>query len=194
MHNRCQTSLTRNFPGFVWGSAQLVGRFGDLRRHGVPRDGAARGSICTDIVRRCQLTLDVKGFAVLVTVGVLAAGAAPAQPPPTDLPHREAAGWLELEADQRAYRERVEPLDLRQERELETIERRQRNDLRALQLRQRRELDDDRRALRRRRQEADVDGIPMPPRPGVRRDDRRQYERQRLNRQLEQRWLPFGRR
>ena len=58
---------------------------------------------------------------------------------------REARGWLQLERDQQTYRERVEPLDLRDQRGLETIERSQRNDLRALQQRQRRERQTERR-------------------------------------------------
>jgi hypothetical protein len=121
-------------------------------------------------------------------------GLALAQPPATtaDQSRRDAAGWLELEADQRRYRDRVEPLDRRDERQLETIERRQALDLRVLQQRQRQALEQEQRTLRRRRQEAGADW--RPPRPansGF--DAQREQQRLRLDRQLEQYRLPFRR-
>ncbi|WP_462321819.1 hypothetical protein [Halochromatium sp.] len=54
---------------------------------------------------------------------------------------RSARSWLELEQAQRAYRDRVAPLDLKQHRQLEAIERSQQLDLRRLQQRNARELD-----------------------------------------------------
>jgi hypothetical protein len=46
-----------------------------------------------------------------------------------------ARGWLQLERDQQTYRDRVEPLDLRETRRLEAVERQQRLDLRAAEQR-----------------------------------------------------------
>ena len=54
---------------------------------------------------------------------------------------RDARGWLELEQEQRAYRDRVAPLDLKQQRQLEIIERSQRLDLRRMQQRDAREIE-----------------------------------------------------
>lgn len=54
---------------------------------------------------------------------------------------RAARSWLELEQEQRAYRNRVAPLDLKQHRQLEIIERSQQLDLRRLQQGNARELD-----------------------------------------------------
>jgi hypothetical protein len=102
---------------------------------------------------------------------------------------REARGWLQLERDQQTYRERVEPLDLRDQRGLETIERSQRNDLRALQQRQRRELQTERR-LNRPGHSADL------PRQIRRRDpflqQRQAVERKRLEIRMQQDRLPYG--
>lgn len=53
----------------------------------------------------------------------------------------DARGWLELEQEQRAYRDRVAPLDLKQQRQLEIIERSQRLDLRRIQQRDTREIE-----------------------------------------------------
>ena len=101
---------------------------------------------------------------------------------------REARGWLQLERDQQTYRERVEPLDLRDQRGLETIERSQRNDLRALQQRQRRELQAERR-LNRPGHSADL------PRQIPRRDpflqQRQTVERKRLEIRMQQDRLPY---
>ena len=101
---------------------------------------------------------------------------------------REARGWLQLERDQQTYRERVEPLDLRDQRGLETIERFQRNDLRALQQRQRRALQAERRSNRL-GQSADL------PRQIPRRDpflqQRQTVERKRLEIRMQQDRLPY---
>ncbi|MBK1702453.1 hypothetical protein [Thiococcus pfennigii] len=48
-----------------------------------------------------------------------------------------AAGWLELQRDQRVYRERVGPLSPREEADLRLLERRQGLDQQALEQRQR---------------------------------------------------------
>jgi hypothetical protein len=61
---------------------------------------------------------------------------------------REARGWLELDADQRGFRERVEPLAPADTRTLEQLEHRQRLDLRTLQQEQRREVRADERRAR----------------------------------------------
>jgi len=127
---------------------------------------------------------------VLLAIG----SAAAAGPVPPEQPHREATGWLELEQDQRQFRERIEPLDLRDERVLETIEGSQRIDLREVQQRQARDLEQQQRDLRRQRQQAAPTEVPPPARrtPGFR--QQRALERQRLERQMEQRRLPFDRR
>jgi hypothetical protein len=103
----------------------------------------------------------------------------------------DARGWLQLDLDQRAYRERVEPLDLQQQRRLEVIEREQRLDLRALQQRDARELE---QAARQRRLAPDHDlGVAIPRRDAAA-DIRRRAERHRDNIRREQLWLPFSRR
>ncbi|MCF7985213.1 MAG: hypothetical protein K9L70_12480 [Thiohalocapsa sp.] len=132
--------------------------------------------------------------AAAVAVCALAGADALAQPET----RREASDWLQLERDQRSYRERVEPLGLQEERRLEAIERGQRDDLRALQQRRQRELDSARRRSELPRQ---ADPSPSPtPRPSTavpRRDmfetHRRALERQRLHRRMQERVLPFER-
>ena len=98
---------------------------------------------------------------------------------------REARGWLELEQDQTSYRERVAPLDLREQRQLEVIERSQRNDLRALQQRQQREVQFERQSTRR-APNTDV------PRRDPFQPQRRAVERLRLRIQMQQDGLPYG--
>ncbi len=103
---------------------------------------------------------------------------------------REARGWLQLERDQETYRDRVEPLDLRDQRRLETIERSQRNELRALQQRQRRESQAESRSHRV-GQHRDL------PRQVPRREpflqQRQAVERKRLEIRMQQDRLPYGR-
>lgn len=179
--------------GFVGSDRQLASEPLSHGRQTAGRCGARRGLGCTDIVQRGTFTHAIRGLGPLALALSLLHGPAAAQAPLPDRPRRDAAGWLQLEADQRAYRERVEPLDLREERDLEIIERRQDNDLRALQQQQRRELEQDQRMLRLRRGQVDEGFAPPPPRQGTTTyEDRRAYERQRLDRQLEQRRLPFG--
>jgi hypothetical protein len=101
-------------------------------------------------------------------------------------PGDSGAGWLQLERDQRAYRERVAPLDLRERRDLSIIEREQRNALRATEQR-----------LRRREQLDDRDRVASPremPRRNGNSERRRALERQRLDLRMEQYRLPYGRR
>ncbi|MGB5830375.1 MAG: hypothetical protein WBG92_00050 [Thiohalocapsa sp.] len=99
---------------------------------------------------------------------------------------RAARGWLQLERDQITYRERVEPLDLREQRQLETIERSQRDDLRALQLQQQRELQRE-RSSKRRTPDAEV------PRRDPFLRQRQAVERKRLQIRNQQNGLPFDR-
>jgi hypothetical protein len=96
-----------------------------------------------------------------------------------------AAGWLQLERDQQRYRERVAPLDLREQRQLEIIERTQRNDLDAAQQRLRRseQLERGRRLLT---------PPPRVPRRDTGAERRRTIERLRLDLQLQQQRLPYG--
>jgi len=156
------------------------------------RERAAKGALRTVIVHGCRLHWLAWGCVVPLLGAGLCGPRAWAEPP-ADSSRREAAGWLQLERDQRSYRERVEPLDLREQRVLETIERRQRNDLRDLQQRQRRELETRQSELRRSRQQASPDSIPEPRRPGLGFEQQRQLDRQRLDRRMEQERLPFGR-
>ncbi len=114
-----------------------------------------------------------------------------------------ASGWLQLERDQRTFRERAGPLDLREQRELSVIERRQRTDLRALDQR----LDRAQRLDQRRDQrsdwpfgqgpEAGEAGTVTPPpalprRPGAGAQGQRALERERLQRRLREYRQPFG--
>jgi len=156
------------------------------------RERAAKGIPRTVIVHACRLHCLGWGFVGLL-LGVGLCGPRAWAEPPADPSRREAAGWLQLERDQRSYRERVEPLDLREQRVLETIERRQRNDVRDLQQRQRRELETRERELRRSRRQAGPEPIPEPRRPGLGVEQQRQLDRQRLDRRMEQERLPFGR-
>jgi hypothetical protein len=99
---------------------------------------------------------------------------------------RAAAGWLTLERDQRTYRERVAPLDLREQRDLSIIERRQRNDLRAIEQRRERSEHLERQPR--------VSRPPEVPRRQLDGAGRRDLERQRLDLRMEQYRQPFGRR
>ncbi len=98
-----------------------------------------------------------------------------------------ARGWLELEQEQRAYRDRVEPLDLQQQRELEIIERSQQLDLRRLQQRNVRDLD---RLERQRRLRPPSKAYNVPKRDAAA-DIRRRAERHRSMIRSQQRGLPF---
>jgi len=104
---------------------------------------------------------------------------------------REARGWIELEQNQRAYRDRVEPLGLKQQRQLETIERSQGVDLRALQQRDAREIE---RLERQQRiaPSSNLDHTRAPTRDAAA-DIRRRAERHRTNIRLQQEGLPFRR-
>ncbi|WP_295886710.1 hypothetical protein [uncultured Thiohalocapsa sp.] len=111
-----------------------------------------------------------------------------------------AAGWLQLERDQRTYRERAGPLDLRESRELSAVERRQRNDLRVLDQRLDRAQRLDRRLDEHRERgldpAADHPGVTRPPtmpRREAGMPSHRALERQRLQRRMRQERQPFGR-
>jgi hypothetical protein len=108
-----------------------------------------------------------------------------ATPQPSAAGDMRATGWLQLERDQRRYRERVEPLDPREERQLEVIERSQRDDLRAAQQRlERAERFDDRQQR--------MTPAPVVPRRDWGAERRRVIERKRLEVQMQQQGLPFG--
>jgi hypothetical protein len=107
---------------------------------------------------------------------------------PAAAEQRTASGWLQLERDQRTYRERVAPLDLQEQRELGVIERSQRNDLRALEQRV------DRAEQLDRRREAGPDRARPVPRRDYATQRRRALEQQRLDVQTQQQGLPYGRR
>ncbi|KAA6185788.1 hypothetical protein F2Q65_07240 [Thiohalocapsa marina] len=102
---------------------------------------------------------------------------------------REATGWLQLEQDQTAYRERIAPLDLRQRRQLDAVERQQRLEQRALQQRQARE-----RRLPRPDPGPTLDAPRQIPPGDHRADWRRASERLRLQQEIRRSQLPFGRR
>ena len=102
---------------------------------------------------------------------------------------RDARGWLELEQNQRAYRDRVAPLDLKQQRQLETIERSQQLDLRRLQQRNVRELDKLERQ-RRLTPPGNLDAYNVPKRDAAA-DIRRRAERHRSMIRSQQQGLPF---
>jgi hypothetical protein len=125
---------------------------------------------------------------VLCLTAVVCGPAAAAEP--------SAAGWLQLGRDQRTYRERAGPLDLRESRELSTVERRQRNDLRAVEQRLER---------RARQQPAPRTNAPLAepgtvtappdlPRRGTDMQESRALERERLQLRMRQQYRqPFGR-
>ncbi|MCF7978817.1 MAG: hypothetical protein K9L82_12520 [Chromatiaceae bacterium] len=105
---------------------------------------------------------------------------------------RAARGWIELEQDQRAYRHRVAPLDLKQQRQLETIERSQQLDLRALQQRNTRAIN---RAEHQQRIAPQTNlGADRGPARDTAADIRRRAERHRFNLRSQQEGLPFRRR
>lgn len=111
----------------------------------------------------------------------------------------EAAGWLQLERDQTSYRERVGPLDLREQRRLENLERNERNALRALQQDQRRDLQTERRraplsSSRNRNRNLNPNAVPVAPRRDATAERRRAAERQRLQFRMQREQLPYSRR
>jgi hypothetical protein len=111
----------------------------------------------------------------------------------------EAAGWLQLERDQTSYRERVGPLDLREQRRLENLERNERNALRALQQDQRRDLQTERRraplsSSRNRNRNLNPNAVPAAPRRDATAERRRAAERQRLQFRMQREQLPYSRR
>lgn len=142
--------------------------------------------VCTGWVRGVvDLVKRVWVFVCLLVVSATVADVTQAQT------RREAAGWLQLERDQTSYRERVGPLDLRDQRGLETVERTQRNALRALQQNQRRDMQAERR---RASPGPDLGTVREVPRRDMRFDQRRGIERQRLQFRLQREQLPYSRR
>ncbi len=186
--------------------------FYGISRAKTETDWTGIGGVCTKVVRadagrtphpsadRSQLS--PLGLLLILLSGlILLVGAltpALAQPPESGVralsgaeKRREARGWIELEQDQRAYRSKVEPLDLQQQRELEVIERSQALDLRALQQRDVRELE---RVERQQRltPSSNLDRGRIQTRDAAA-DIRRRAERHRSNIRLQQEGLPFGR-
>ena len=139
---------------------------------------------CTGWVRRL---INPKARLGVLSLGlVMSATVAETTTPQT---RREAAGWLQLERDQTTYRERVGPLDLRDQRQLESIERAERSDLRALQQRQRRDIQTERRRAR-----PDPDAVRAVPRADRSVERRRAVERERLRFRMQREQLPYSRR
>jgi hypothetical protein len=68
------------------------------------------------------------------------AGSAGEGPPVAAQKRTEARGWLQLESDQRAFRDQVSPLPAAEAAALDQLDQRQALELRGLQLEQRREL------------------------------------------------------
>jgi hypothetical protein len=98
----------------------------------------------------------------------------------------ETRGWLELGAEQRAYRERAGPLAPREEQPLEQLERSQELRLRGLQQQRQRQG----REARDRARRAQLPAAPRPPRPGV---QERDMERERLDRRIQRETFGAGR-
>ncbi len=130
-------------------------------------------------------------LALTLPIAVAEAPSAGADAHAASAQRREARGWIELEQNQRAYRDRVEPLGLKQQRQLETIERSQGVDLRALQQRDAREIE---RLERQQRitPSSNLDRTRAPTRDATT-DIRRRAERHRTNIRLQQEGLPFRR-
>lgn len=105
---------------------------------------------------------------------------------------RAARGWLQLEQDQRAARERLPALELRRERELGTVERGQRTRLRALEQRDARRTERQQRQLQRPRQSA-LEANPVP-RRDLRQDLRNRAEQLRQRIRIRQDLQRFRRR
>ncbi len=140
------------------------------------------GRFSTALVRRRGL------YGLLTLVLGFAAIAGPVPDAATQT-HLEAAGWLQLERDQAAYRERVGPLDLKRERELEVIERTQDLQWRSLQQQQRWEAQ---RIGREHRLDAGGGEPPTRARREWFIDQRRSVQQQRLRTQIQQDSLPFS--
>jgi hypothetical protein len=105
---------------------------------------------------------------------------------------REARGWLELDIEQRAYRDRPPKLDLQQRRQLDALERSQRVDLRAAQQRHQRTLEQSQRE--RRLSPPGNLGAPTLPMRDNAADIRRRAERHRLDIRSQQDAMSFRRR
>jgi hypothetical protein len=167
--------MTRSLP------LGTIGR----RRIGPPRP------LCWSNLVRSRRTLHRSGAgsrpAAGILVSVLLVGLLPVSPLVAG--PEAASGWLQLERDQQTYRDRVEPLDLRETRRLETVERQQRLDLRAEEQKIERaeRLDDRMRGIRAPSTSSAVSGAD---RSSVR---RRTVDRQRQRVRSQQQGLPFGR-
>jgi hypothetical protein len=131
---------------------------------------------------------------MLLTLGlVLAPASAVAQGGAGEQGREEASAWLQLRRDQAVYRERVEPLDLRDQRALETIERGQDLELEGVLQRQR--LERSRQRLRERRLGAGVDHHgDSADRAGMANRHRQLIREQRLRTRIQQQTLPYHRR
>ncbi len=170
------------------------------------------GRVCTDLVRlnaddspsSSRRGSSRRPFVAILIASVLALGgtSAAAETPNAEASPiagsvagsaqgRDTRGWIELEQDQRAYREAVKPLDLEQQRQLETIERSQALDLRALQQRNAREIE----RLERQQRIAPSSNLKRlrAPTRDTAADIRRRAERHRTNIRLQQEGLPSRR-
>lgn len=166
---------------------------------------------CTSMVRytarccdfRCSINRPSLGWVMLVLIWVMLVLIVLGIPAEADEPRpsgnasaleagqerRAARGWLELEQDQRAYRDRVAPLDLKEQRQLEVIERSQQLGLRRLQQRNARQRD----KLERQRRvtpPGNLDAYNVPKRDAAA-DIRRRAERHRSMIRSQQQGLPF---
>lgn len=151
-----------------------------MRSRGTQRHDAARRSAARGGGRRggsgCLLWMMLVASALPAGEGLAQSGA-----------HREAAGWLQLESDQRRYRDRAEPLSARDEAGLERLEQRQFRGLRDLQGEQRRERRLEQRSGRMREPAARVRApFPEPERS-------REVDRQRLNQRIQREAFGAGR-
>jgi hypothetical protein len=105
----------------------------------------------------------------------------------------DRGAWLQLRRDQAIYRERVEPLDLRDQRRLEVIEREQVMELEAVLQRQR--LERSRQRLRERRLGSGTDrGVGAADRADMANRHRQLIREQRLRTRIQQQTLPHHRR
>lgn len=137
----------------------------------------------TKTVRRAPCRSPV--IALLLFAGCCAATAGDRRQTSVAQQRTEARGWLQLDQEQRTYRERVEPLQPQEEATLEQLERRQQLDLRGLHLEQRR--DRRRQELRSRTHRPD-----RPPPPASEPGDGRELSRERLDRRIQREILRGG--
>jgi hypothetical protein len=138
----------------------------------------------TNSVHQSRLGEMVASFALL---GLLVVSEVRAGDPTsiTEQQRLEAENWLQLKQDQKTYREGVEPLPPREEKNLDRLELRQRRDARELGQRERQSVGTRRRRPREAQRRRSVPGR-------IEVENQRQLERQRLDMRIQRETLRPG--